>query len=43
MKAMLRDPRKRIWLAAGTLLVVALAVTAIVVYSHGGNSPGYSY
>ena len=45
MKALLQDPRKRIWLAVGAVIVTALVVTLVVVaYSHGGGgSHGYGY
>jgi hypothetical protein len=37
LKALLQDPRRRVWLAVATAVVIALAVTHLVVaYSHGG-------
>jgi hypothetical protein len=39
IKALMQDPRKRIWLAAATIVVIALTVTLLIVaYSHGGGS-----
>lgn len=44
LKALLQDPRKRIWLAIATIVVIALAVTVVLVaHSHGGGSHGYGY